>query len=187
MDSDAPLDDEFFFEEWDLEDEDGGELAPPRWRRSLIIGVAAITVVAMALVPLYNLIASSQRAVAENGLEVCGFDYCIVQGEVRASGLDLAMSRFSNTYLDDEGASGLADLLIEHLNVQPVSVVVVDRLDGRVGGRYDPATRTIVIERPARAWTVLHEVAHAVASGHDDDFLAAVVDLTAWLDSTLSS
>ena len=102
MDSDAPLDDEFFFEEWDLENEDDEELAPPRWRRSLIIGVAVITVVAMALVPLYNLIDSSQRAVAENGLEVCGFDYCIVQGEVRASGLDLAMSRFSNTYLDDE-------------------------------------------------------------------------------------
>ncbi len=185
MDSDAPLDDELFFEEWDFEDEDDEELIPPPWRRPLIIGVASITVVAMALVPLYNLINGGQRAVAENGLEVCGFDYCIVQEEVRASDLDLAMSRFSNTYLDDEGATRLADLLVDHLNVQAVSVLVVDRLDGRIEGQYDPSTRTIFIERPARAWTVLHEVSHAVSTGHGEDFLAVVVNLTAWLDSTL--
>ena len=56
MDSDTPLDDELFFEGWDFEDEDDDELTPPPWRRPLIIGVAFITVVAMALVPLYNLI-----------------------------------------------------------------------------------------------------------------------------------
>jgi len=190
MDSDTPLEDEQFLEEWDLgdwdaEDEGYEETAPPAWRRPVIIGVALVTVLAMAAVPLYNLIAGGQRAVADNGLEVCGFDYCVVQEAVRNTGLDLAMSRFANIHLDDEGASRLADLLVEYLNVQPVSVVVVDRLDGRIEGQYDPPTRTILLERPARAWTVLHEVAHAVSSGHGDDFLSAVVDLTAWLDSSL--
>ena len=185
MDSDPPLDDEFFLDGWESEDEEGEELAPPSRRRPLIIGVAIVTAAAMALVPLYNLINGGQRAVADNGLEVCGYDYCIVQQEVRNSGLDLAMSRFSNVYLDDEGATRLADLLVDYLNVPAVSVVVVDQMDGRIEGQYEPATRTILIERPARAWTVLHEVAHAVSAGHGDDFLEAVVDLTSWLDSTL--
>lgn len=185
MDSDPPFDDEVLFDEWVLEDEDGEDLASPSWRRPVIIGVALITAVAMALVPLYNLINGSERAVADNGLEVCGFDYCVVQDGMRNSGLDLAMSRFSNIYLDDEGAARLADLLVDHLNVQPVSLLVVDQLDGRIEGQYEPSTRTILIERPARAWTVLHEVAHAVSSGHGDEFLDVVVDLTAWLDSTL--
>ena len=189
MDSDNPLaeePDEWVLEDWDHEDDnDEGQLDPPIWRRPLIIGVALLTAVAMALVPLYNLVGGGGRAVADNGLEVCGFDYCVVQAEIRSTGLDLAMSRFSNIYLDDEGATRLADLLVGYLNIQPVSVVVVDRLEGRVGGLYDPPTRTILIERPARAWTVLHEVSHAVASGHGDDFLAAVLDLTEWLDSTL--
>ena len=46
MDSDAPSKDELFFEDWDLEEE---ELAAPRWRRPLIIGIALVTVVAMAV------------------------------------------------------------------------------------------------------------------------------------------
>ena len=190
MDSDNPTgnepsSEEWDIEGWDLEEDDSEDLTPPAWRRSVIIAVALITAVAMAAIPLYNLIGASRPAVADNGLEVCGFDYCIVQDEVRSAGLDLAMSRFSNVVLDDEGASRLADLLVDYLNIQPVSVVVVDRLEGRVGGLYDPPSRTIFIERPARAWTVLHEVGHAVGSGHGDEFLAAVIDLTEWLDSTL--
>lgn len=187
MDSDAPLEDGQFLEEWDFEEDDVEGLRPPTWRRPAIIAVALLTVLAMTIPPLYNVIAGSQDVVADNGLEVCGFDYCVVQAEVTASGLDLAMSRFSHTYLDDESATRLADLLVEHLNIQSVSVVVVDRLDGGVEGQYDPLTRTILIERPARAWIVLHEVAHAVALGHGQEFLAEVVELTAWLDSTLSS
>jgi len=190
MDSDSPFDDEPFFDEadlaeWEFEDDEGEELTPPAWRRPAIIGVALLTVVAMALVPMYNLINGGQRTVADNGLEVCGFDYCVVQDEVRASGLDLAMSRFSTFYLDDDAATRLADLLVDYLGVQSVSTVVLDNLDGRREGQYDPTTRTILIERPARAWTVLHEVTHTVAPGHGADFSAALVDLTAWLDSTL--
>jgi hypothetical protein len=182
---DEPTPEDWEFEAWGPEDEDAEELTPPAWRRPVIIGVALVTAIAMAAVPLYNLVGANRQTVADNGLEVCGFDYCIVQDEVRTAGLDLAMSRFSNVLLDDEGASRLSDLLVDYLNIQAVSVVVVDRLEGRVGGLYDPPTRTIFIERPVRAWTVLHEVAHAVASGHGEDFLAAVLDMTEWLDSTL--
>jgi predicted metal-dependent hydrolase len=42
---------------------------------------------------------------------------------------------------------------------------------------YDVETRTISIERPARAWTVLHEVAHVLEPGHGADFQRVVIDL----------
>ena len=102
MDSDNPPAEEpneWVLQDWDHEDDnDEGQLDPPVWRRPLIIGVALLTAVAMALVPLYNLVGGGGRAVADNGLEVCGFDYCVVQAEIRSIGLDLAMSRFSNIY-----------------------------------------------------------------------------------------
>ena len=184
VDHESPLDDELFFDGWDADDETE-PLEKPPWRRGVIIAVAAITVVAMAMVPLYNLINGARTPVAHNGLEICGFDYCVVQDAVRAEGLDLAMSRFSNMFLDDEEAARLADLLTERLSLQPVSVVVVDRIDGPVEGQYDPETRTVLLERPARAWTVLHEVSHAVALGHGESFQRVLIDLTEWLDQTL--
>jgi hypothetical protein len=55
---------------------------------------------------------------------------------------------------------------------------VVDSLEGRLGGVYDPATRSIEIERPARAWTVLHEVAHVMEGGHGQDFQEVLIELT---------
>ena len=184
VDHESPLDDELFFDGWDAEDESEPIVKPP-WRRGVIIAVAVITVVAMATVPLYNLINGARTPVADNGLEVCGFDYCVVQDAVRAAGLDLAMSRFSNMFLDSEEAARLADLLTERLGIQPVSVVVVDRIDGPVGGQYDPETRTVLLERPVRAWTILHEVSHAGAFGHGEDFQRVLIDLTDWLDQTL--
>ncbi|MCZ6630871.1 MAG: hypothetical protein O7D28_05940, partial [Actinobacteria bacterium] len=69
--------DESAFEYWDVEEDSFEPLEPPPWRRWLIIAVAALTVMAMALVPLYNFI-DRDPPVADNGLEVCGFDYCIV-------------------------------------------------------------------------------------------------------------
>ena len=32
----------------------------------------------------------------------------------------------------------------------------------------------IEIERPASAWIVMHEVAHVVSNGHDDEFVATL-------------
>jgi hypothetical protein len=172
------------FEEWDLSEEDFEPLPPPSWRKPLLIGVAALTALAMALVPLYNVIFA--RTVAENGLEICGFDYCVVQDAMRDAGVDLIMSRLANTYLDDDGARALADQAADHLDIAPVGLQVVDDLDRRLGGVYDPETRSILIERPARAWTVLHEVAHALESGHTEAFQEVLADLARWADQTAS-
>lgn len=162
------------FEAWDETDDDLEPLAPS-WRRPTLIGVAIVTAVALALVPIYNVF--SARTIADNGLEVCGFDYCIVQEAATEAGVDLEMSRLANTFLDEDEARALALELTDYLGIDPVGLVVVERLDGRLGGVYDPATRSIEIESPARAWTVLHEVAHAVSTGHGQDFQAVVIEL----------
>ncbi len=166
-------------EEW-FDDESAQEPLAPGWRRPLLIGVAVVTVIALALIPVYNFFGA--RPVADNGLEVCGFDYCVVQEAVTAAGLDQKMSLLANTFLDEAAARSFALELTDYLDVDPVGLAVVERLEGRVGGFYDPAARSIQIESPARAWTVLHEVAHAVESGHGEAFRAVVIDLTGFAD-----
>lgn len=183
MDSDAPLSDDFLFDAGEYEETE--EFEPSPWRRRVIVLVAAVTVVAVGLVPVYNLLQGTRLDVADNGLEVCGFDYCVVQEAVGDAGLHIEMSTFAATFLDDEAAERLADSLVAHLGVEPVTLEVVDSLDGRIEGQYSPGSRLIRIERPARAWTVIHEVAHAVSSGHGDDFTSTVIQLTTWLDSRL--
>lgn len=172
-----------FFEEIELDagevDQLDGPIAPS-WRRPLLIGVAAITALAMALLPLYNLF-NQGRPVADNGLEVCGFDYCIVQDAAIAAGLNEEMSMLAATFLSDEEAGDLADALLDELGERDVRFVVVDRLDGDVKGQYQPDERRILVERPVRAWIVVHEVAHAASSGHDDDFQRVLIGLTDWL------
>jgi len=166
------------FEEWDLEDESTAEdVRRSAWRRRVIWVVAAITVAAMVLVPLYNVFNQGRRPVADNGLEVCGFDYCRVQDGVRAAGLDGEMIRLSNIYLSDEDAGSLAAALVDYLGEEPVTFEVVDRLDWRIKGQYRPASRTILVERPVSAWIVLHEVAHVPSQGHGSDFLTVLLDL----------
>lgn len=164
----------------DLTEEDFEPLPAPPWRKPLLIVVAALTAVAMAAVPLYNVLFAQQ--VSESGLEICGFDYCIVQQAAQEAGVDLTMSRLANTYLDEEGAREFARRLTDHLGIPPVGLQVVDRLDGRIGGVYDSETRSIAIERPARAWIVLHEVAHAVEAGHGEDFRQLVIELARWVE-----
>lgn len=167
---------------WDLEDEDLEPIEPPPWRRPLLIAVAALTAIAMAIVPLYNVFFA--RTVADNGLEVCGFDYCVVVDAAREEGLDLTMSRLSNTFLDDAETRELVDAATDYLNVAPVGLEVVDDLEGRLGGVYDPVSRTIRIERPARAWIVLHEVAHVAEGGHGEGFQRVLIELARWADSS---
>lgn len=148
----------------------------PAWRKPLLIGVSVVVIVALVWVPVYN--ALTAPTTADNGLEVCGFDYCIVEEAVRDAGLELEMSRLYNTVLADGEAIALARLLADFLGVDPVGLTVVDDLDGRLGGVYDPEKRSIEIERPARAWTVLHEVAHVVEGGHGEDFQQVLIELT---------
>lgn len=166
-----------FFDELDFEPEESDEPVAPPWRRPLLIGIAAVTALAMALVPLYNVINRGQP-VAENGLEVCGFDYCIVQEAAMEAGISEEMNRLANTFLGDEEAANLAEALLDHLGEDGVSFIVVDHLDRDIKGQYDPSTRTILVERPVRAWIVVHEVAHAAAGGHDTDFQRVLIELT---------
>lgn len=173
--------DDDLFLEWDEAEEEDEPLSTP-WRRPVLIAVAAITALAIVLVPLYNVVFS--RSVADNGLEICGFDYCIVQDAVREAGLDLTMSRLSNTFLTEEEASSLANELTAYLGIEPVGLQVVEDLERLLGGIYDPDTRSISVESPARAWTVLHEVAHAVQGGHGDGFRDVVIDLTSFMESS---
>jgi hypothetical protein len=175
-------DDDFFDPE--LPDEPEEPPVQPRWRRTVIAGIGAVVAAAMLAVPIWNVIDGLNPPVSDSGLEICGFDYCVVQDAVRAAGHDLTMSRLTNTLLDRDQAQELADLLIAELGVSPVTVEVVDRLDGRIAGQYDPSTRGILLERPARAWIVLHEVAHTVASGHGSEFQATVIALSEWIEET---
>ena len=153
-------------------DADADEIPPsPPWRRYVLMGVAAVVALAMAGTQLWNLVDRGAPPIADNGLEVCGFDYCDVQDAVRAAGLDLEMARLAQTYIDEETALELIDRLVARLGQPPVDVQIVDRLDGRTAGQYSPGSRTITLERPLRAWIVVHEVAHTAALGHGDDFI----------------
>lgn len=149
----------------------------PVWRRWLIPVVAVVTVIALAMIPLYNLL-DPAPPVADNGLAVCGFDYCIVQDAIRDAGLDTDMSRLANTFLDDGQAEELAKGLASDAGVALGGFEVVDRLEGQIKGVFDPATGIIYVERPIRAWIVVHEVAHLVASGHGTGFQRALIELT---------
>jgi hypothetical protein len=174
-------DENWFFDPDDLDPDDLEPVPPPPWRQPLLIAVAALTAVALAIVPLYNVIAGSP--VSDSGLEICGFDYCIVQEAVGEAGLNSTMSRLSHTFLDEDDARALANELADYLGIPPVGLRVVDRIEGRIGGFYDPVDRVVEIESPARAWTVLHEVAHAVETGHGPAFQQVVIELTAYLES----
>lgn len=154
------------------------------WRRPLLIAVAVLTAVAMALVPISNLFHPG-RPVADNGLEVCGFDYCSVQQAVVDAGLGNEMSRLANTFLTDQEAERLTEILLDRLGATDVELVIVERLDRDLKGQYDPASRTILLERPVRAWIVLHEVAHVEAAGHGDGFQRILFDLTTWVGETV--
>jgi hypothetical protein len=143
----------------------------PFRKRAIAIVIATLVVLAMAAVPLWNVIDRGAPPVADNGLEICGWDYCLVQDRMIELGLDGEMSALANTFLDDAEAEAYALDLVEWLGEDPVQVQVVDRLDGRIAGQYSPDTRTIWLERPVRAWIVVHEAAHAVAQNHQEEFI----------------
>lgn len=175
---DEPYFDEFDIEPFEETEEDVEPIAPP-WRRPLLIGVAAVTAAAMLLIPMYNLLRGNQ--IADNGLEVCGFDYCVVQDAAIAAGLNEEMALLANTFLDDDEASTLVNALLGHIGERDVAFVIVDRLDGDIKGQFDPGSRTIIVERPVRAWILVHEVAHVEAAGHGQEFRTALIDLTEWI------
>lgn len=178
MDLGAPLDD------WEGVDDEGYEPpVAPVWRRRALIGVAALVAASMLGVPVWNLIDRPEVPRTAAGLEICGFDYCDVQEAVIAAGLNRTMGRLSATLLTVDEARAFADDLVEFLGEEAVAVDMVERLSGRASGRYDSTDRRILLERPLRAWVVLHEVAHVRESGHGPGFQRAVIDLALWADS----
>lgn len=165
-------------------DWDESEPAPetPRWRRWAIAAIAAVVALSMAAVQFWNLIDRGAPPIADSGLEICDYDYCEVQDAIRDAGLGIEMARLAAVFLDDDEARRLIADLIDELGVDPVEVEVVERLEGRTAGQYSPSTRTILLERPVRAWIVVHEVAHTVAGGHGNDFVIAVDRLVRFLE-----
>jgi hypothetical protein len=173
-------------EEW-LDDEVEEEPpAHPPWRRRTVMIIGIVVAVAMLAGPVWDIFDRATPQFSDSGLELCGFDYCVVQDAVRDAGHDLTMSRLANTFLDQAAAQSLADDLVAYLGVEEVTVEVVDRLDGRIAGQYDPASRRILLERPARAWIVVHEVAHTVALGHGEQFQETMIELADWMAEALS-
>ncbi|MEX1094212.1 MAG: hypothetical protein WEB67_08280 [Acidimicrobiia bacterium] len=172
-----PTDPDGTLSEWDADDDELEAAPPPRGRRPAVVILAILVALGLAILPLQSLFDGTTPAVSDSGLEICGYDYCIVREAVVEAGLDLEMSRLANTLLDDAGAVALANELTDYLGVDPIALSVVDELGGRLGGVYDPSTRSILIERPANAWVVAHEVAHAVAPGHGEEFQQVLVDV----------
>lgn len=156
---------------------------PPRWRRRLVTALGIVVAAAMLAGPVWNVVDRATPPTSDAGLELCGFDYCVVQDAVREAGHGVTMSRLANTYLTDDEAAQFADALVDRLGVPAVTVRVVDRLDRRIAGLYEGAERRITLERPIRAWVVLHEVAHAVAAGHGEAFQETVIELADWVAS----
>lgn len=157
---------------------------PPRWRRRVITAVGVLVAAAMLAGPVWSTFDRANPPVSDSGLELCGFDYCIVQDAVREAGFAVTMSRLANTYLDEDEAQDFALELLAYLGERSVTLEVVDDLDGRIAGQYRGVDRLILLERPVRAWIVLHEVAHVVASGHGEVFQEAIIDLARHIDAT---
>src|SRR5690606_4096140 len=88
----------------------------------------------------------------------------------------------SSRFLTDSDAKQLADDIAFFLGIEPVALQVVEQLDDGQGGVYIPARREILIRRPADPWTVAHEMAHVVSTGHGEDFIEALLELARWLD-----
>jgi len=184
----AVTDSEFEFEEpwaeedlWDVEADPPPP--PPRWRRRLITAVGVLVAAAMLAGPAWNIFDRANPPLSDSGLELCGFDYCIVQDAVREAGFGVTMSRLANTYVTEGEARDFACALLAYLGEGAGTVEVVDQRDGRSAGQYQGAERLILLERPVRAWIVLHEVAHVVASGHGEIFQDAIIDLARYVDA----
>ena len=145
-----------------------------------------VTALAMLVLPLWNVVQATSPQVADNGLEVCAFDYCIVEEQVREAGYAEVMIRQSGEIVPDREVQSYVDAFTDVVGGPPLTAEVVDDLPGELGGRYTPADRHIQIDRPATVWIIAHEVAHSVGSGHDDDFIQALLELAAHLEVTAS-
>jgi hypothetical protein len=176
LDSDVGAWDEPDWEsdEWDpvADDPIARRTLPTSWR---VMGILAA--LSMLAIPLFNLIDARSPQIADNGLEVCRFDYCIVERYVVDAGLGRTMAEMSSIIVPDAEVQSFVDAMIDVVGGPSVTAQVVDELPGDLGGRYVPAERLIQIDRPATVWIIAHEVAHTVSQGHDEKFQETLVEL----------
>lgn len=158
------------------------EAASRRTASPWVRAIGIVAVLAMIMLPLWNVLRGSTPQIADNGLEVCPIDYCVVQRAIEQAGLGITMAGASKRIVPDDETQAVVDRLSAVVDGPAVSVVVVDDLEGPIGGRYASATRTISVDRPATVWVLAHEVAHSVAPGHDSDFLAALTRIARALE-----
>ncbi len=157
--------------------EDEEPIGTSSTRRWILGAVAAALVTVLIAGPVWQAIDRAQPTVAPNGLEVCVYDYCSVQAEMRVAGYGPQMARLASVEIDESQAQAVANDLASMIGEAAVAVEVIDRLPGDLAGSYEPAERLIFVERPIRAWTLVHEVAHVAATGHGPAFIAVLTDL----------
>lgn len=167
-------DQDWEIDDWEpvREDSISSRNLPTSWR---VIGILAA--LSMLAIPLFNLIDARTPQIADNGLEVCRFDYCIVERHVVDAGLGRTMAEMSSIIVADADVQSYVDAMIDVVGGPSVTAQVVDELPGDLGGRYSPAERLIQIDRPATVWIIAHEVAHTVSSGHDEEFQETLLEL----------
>ncbi len=166
--------DDWEIDDWEPIGEDpiSSRSLPTSWR---VVGILAA--LSMLAIPLFNLIDARSPQVADNGLEVCRFDYCVVERYVVDAGLGRTMAEMSSIIVPDADVQSFVDAMIDVVGGPSVTAQVVDDLPGDLGGRYVPAERLIQIDRPATVWIIAHEVAHTVSQGHDEEFQETLVEL----------
>jgi hypothetical protein len=166
--------------DWDPTPEDAitPRRVPRAWR---IVGIVAV--LSVLVLPMLSLI-NARPQFAHNGLEVCRFDYCEVERQALDAGLGGTMAAMSSIVVPESDVQSVVDELIVVIGGPPVTAIVVDDLPGDIAGQYNPSERLIEIDHPANLWVIAHEVAHAVAPGHDDDFMATLFELGSYLERT---
>lgn len=166
-------------DDWDpiREDSVSSRTLPTSWR---VIGILAA--VSMLAIPLFNMIDARSPQVADNGLEVCSFDYCVVERYVVDADMGRTMAEMSSLIVPDADVQSFVDAMIDVVGGPSVTAQVVDELPGDLGGRYSPAERLIQIDRPATVWVIAHEVAHTVSQGHDEEFQETLVELARFFE-----
>jgi hypothetical protein len=106
-------------------------------------------------------------------LEVCQWDYCIVHDHIGRERIENFLYEISPSE-----AQAIADEVVADWDISPVSVSST-RLEGDLGGLYDPNNDTITLDEPLIAWSLIHELAHHVVvdsvspdvEGHGTEFL----------------
>lgn len=151
------------------------------WKVRVVALAAALSMLA---IPLYNVIDGASPQIADNGLEVCRIDYCLIEQRVRDAGLGNVMVGMAASVVPDSDVQSFVDAMVRVVGGPDLAAFVVDELPGDLGGRYSPATRTIEIDRPATVWLIAHEVAHSVSTGHGEEFQETLIELGEFFESS---